>query len=332
MRSKRLQQQITTGRFTLPVVIFSCILCCGLTNLLLFPLPAGDIDYPFWNNIRAMLPEWSIPVLSFATFSIIGYFLIEINNRFSIIGIRASVQTSLYFLLVMAIPWLYALHAGCVAAVALLFSIFFLFKSYQQTAPSGNLFHSFVSMGIASLFFPQILYFAPLWWIASYRFQSLTLRSFCASLIGWSLPYWFLLGHAFYHQQMELFYQPFTELLTFHSIRFMTDMQLHELVNLAYLLLLFIVSSIHCMVAGYKDKIRTRLFLNFLMQQGLFFFIYILLQPIQFENILPLLLIPTSILSAHFFGLTNSRLSNLFFIAMMVALIILYAFNLWILL
>lgn len=332
MRNKRLQNRVTTGRITLPVVIFTCLLCCGATNLLFFPLPAEEITYPLWKNIVNVLPGWSLPLIAFALFSMVGYSLIEFNNRFNIIGIRGSIQTSLYFLLATAIPWLFSLHAGSIVAFALLFSLFFLFKSYQQHQSSGDLFHSFVFMGLGSLLLPQLSFLAPLWWITAYRFQSLNPRSFFATLVGWNFPYWLLFGYAFYHQQMDVFYQPFVELVTFHPVNFLKEWHLHDLVTLGYLFLLFIVSTIHCFVAGYQDKIRTRQFLNVMIQLGFFLLLYCLLQPVQFENILPLFLITVSVLAAHFFGLSNSRASNIFFIVSMAMLILLFGFNVWVLL
>ncbi len=294
-----------------------------------FPYPTEEITYPLWKSIYEVLPSWTTPMISFVFFSITGYFLIELNNRFSIIGIRASVQTSLYLLLITAIPHLYSLHTGSIAALLLLLSIHFLFKTYQMHRSSGLLFYSFAFLGIGSLFFPQITFLAPLWWITAYRFQSLTFRSFCATLVGWSFPYWFLFGHAFCHQQMNLFYQPFIELGTFHPINYEDYIQPWEIATLGFITLLLIVSSMHCAIAGYRDKIRTRMYLTCLILVGFSLILLGMLQPVHFEDILPSLLVVVSVLIAHFFGLTNSRASNIFFIVTMILLILLYAFNIW---
>ena len=53
-----------------------------------------------------------------------------------------------------------------------------------------------------------------LWLLEAYLFQSLTPRSFCGALLGWMLPYWMLFGHAFFYNEIELFYRPFNQLLT----------------------------------------------------------------------------------------------------------------------
>ena len=194
------------------------------------------------------------------------------------------------------------------------------------------IFHSFAFIGAGSLLFPQLLYFIPLWLIGAYSFQSLTIRSFCGAIIGISLPYWFLLGHAFFYGEMELFYQPFIELVHFQPIEFGKNLQLWELVTLIYLFILFIVSAAHCIVSGYEDKIRTRSYLHFLIFLNFCIFLFILLQPIHCMDLMSLLLIGVSILVGHLFVLTSSKTSNVFFIGSTIGLILLFCFNIWTLL
>lgn len=333
MRNKRLQNQITAGRLTLPTVIFICIICWVLTSFLLPDIGEKETGYGLWQSARSLLHvPWMSRVASFVLYAAIGYFLIELNNTFAIIRMRASVQTSVYFMLVTACPGLHLLYAGDLAAVTFLISLFFLFKSYQHPKPVGNLFYSFACIGAGSLLFPQLTFFVPLWLIGAYGFQSLTLRSFCGAVIGWTLPYWFLFGHAYFYNQMELFYQPFTELATFQPIHLLEGFQQWEIATLGYLFVLFIVSAIHCIATGYKDKRRTRAYLNFVIFTILYTFLFILLQPVHSIDLLSLLLIGVSILVGHLFVLTNTKASNLFFIASMAGLILLFGYNLWTLL
>ena len=266
MRNKRLQGQVTAGRWTLPAAIFICTLCWVLTSVLLpgLTMPAGkEGGSVLWQSARTLLlPTWAEHLVSFLIYAAAGYFLIELNNRFGIIRMRASVQTAIYFLLVTVCPEMHLLYAGDVAAIAFLFSIYFLFKSYQQSQAAGYLFYSFLFIGAGSIFFPQLTFFSVLWLFEAYRFQSLTFRSFCGALIGWTMPYWMLFGHAFFYDQMELFYHPFRELATFGDLLNLQVLQSWELATLGYLFVLFIVSAAHCVVAGFEDKIRTRAYLH----------------------------------------------------------------------
>lgn len=88
-------------------------------------------------------------------YAIIGYFLIELNNQFGIIRMRASMQTAIYFLFVTVCPEMHLLYAGDIAALASLISIYFLFRSYQQSHAAGYLFYSFLFIGMGSIIFPN---------------------------------------------------------------------------------------------------------------------------------------------------------------------------------
>lgn len=317
----------------MPAVVLICITCWVLSFLLLPDLTIPESSYPLWQSAHSLLlPAWSERLASFLIYAVIGYSLIELNNQFAIIRLRASAQTCIYFLLATICPEMHFLYAGDMAAVVFLISIYFLFKSYQQPQPSIYLFYSFLFIGGGSIFFPQFTFFAILWLIEAYRFRSLNLRSFFAALLGWLLPYWFLMGHAFFYNQMELFYHPFIELASFSSFLDIGALKPWEIATLSYLLVMFIVSAIHCITSGFEDKIRTRTYLQFLINLTFFTFVLILLQPAQCINLLPLLTISISILIGHFFALTSSKASNIFFICSMGALILLFGFNTWTLL
>lgn len=336
MRNKSLQSQVTTGRLTLPVVILICALCWVLTYFL-FPdsiasTTSKDSSSFLQSTRDLLLPGWAERIISFLVCAIIGYFLIELNNQFSIIRMRASMQTAIYFLLVTVCPGMHLLYIGDIVALGSLISIYFLFKSYQQAQAAGYLFYSFFFIGAGSILFPQLTILSVLWLLESYRFQSLTPRSFCGALLGWTLPYWMLFGHAFFYNEMELFYRPFNQLLAFGEVFHLPILQPWELAILGYLLVMFIVSAVHCIAAGFEDKIRTRAYLQFLIDLTLFLFLLIALQPIYCSALLPLLIISSSILIGHFFVLTNSKSSNVFFIISLVGLILLFAFNIWTLL
>lgn len=334
MRNNRLQSKVTAGRWTLPTVIFICTLCWVLTSFVVLEIGHTDGDgSSLWQSTRSLLlPDWAERVVSYLVYALIGYFLIELNNQFSIIRMRASVQTAFYFLLVTVCPDMHLLYAGNIAAIAFLIAIYFLFKSYQQVHAASYLFYSFFFIGAGSLVFPQLSFFSVLWIVEAYRFQSLTFRSFCGAVLGWMMPYWFLFGHAAFHRQMGMFYRPFTDLVTFEPVFNLQVLQVWELATLGYLLVLFIVSAVHCIIAGFEDKIRTRAYLQFLIDLTCCLFLFVALQPSHFNDLLPLLIISNSILIGHFFVLTNSKTSNVFFIIATIGLILLFGFNIWTLL
>lgn len=332
MRGKYIQFTITTGRLTLPVAILITIACWVTVYFLVPDVPKEEATY----SIRELLniypiPLWINKLTCLLIYFGIGYSLIQMNNTFGLVRVRASVQTSFYILLIAACPPLLQLCPGDIATLLFVVAIYLLFSAYQCMRSSGYLFHAFLFVGLSSLVFPQITLLTPILLIGAFTFQALNIRSFFAAIIGWSVPYWFLFGHAFYYDNMELFYQPFIELTTFHPID-LTVLKSWEIAMLAYSFILFLASSIHCFAQSYKDKIRTRVHLRFFILLNVSIYILIALQPIHCMNLLPLLLIGVSILTSHMFVLTSSKAANVFFISTIIGLILLFSYNLWTLL
>lgn len=331
MIQKRAQQKITMGKFVLPIVmLFSIAIWFGVYSL----KPAAHIaqsSSSFWNLITSYLPQEPFSkIINFIIYGVVGYFLIEFNNAFAIIRLRATIQTSVYFIVIAACPQLYSLHAGSVAVLFMTTSIYFLFQSYQHASPSGLIFHSWLFLGLSTLLFPQFLFLVPLYWVAGYNFQSLNFRSLFAGLIGLSVPYWFLLGYAFYFNQMDFVYKMVEELCTFEPIQ-IESFQSWQIATFIYVFVFFIVAVIHSLATGWQDKIRTRSYLNFFILLELCLATLIILQPHHFVVILPLLLVGFSFLTGHFFALTNGRTSNIYFTISLVGLITLFLYNLWML-
>lgn len=307
--------------------MFISAVCWLLGSILLPEADALRTHSLLWQPLDEVhLPMWLYRLVSFVLYGLIGYSLVAFNNAFAIIRMRASVQTSVFFLLIAVCPVLHTLYIGDFSALFFLVGLYFLFAGYQRQRPSGYLFYAFLFLGVGSLVFPKLTFFAPLFWIGAYKFQALSWRSFFASVVGWAVPYWFLLGHAYFYGQMELFRSPLQDLVTF--VPMWIGLQVWELCTLILLLVLYLVSAGHCIVAGYDDKIRTRSYLNFMIFFCAYTFIYIGLQPDTCVELLPILMIGVSFLAGHLFVLAHSRLSNVFFICMLVAFIVAFIVNL----
>ncbi len=311
MRSKNLQSLIATGRFTLPAAILISVCCWAVTGILMgMPL-------------ARLLP-------GFALCGLVGYLLVEMNNAFALIRVRASAQTALYSLLVSICPALYGCYSGQAASACFLLALIFLFRSYQGENAPPYLFHTFAFMGTGSLFVPQLTYLIPVMWIGAYNFRSLNIKSWVASIIGWALPYWLLFGYAYLTDRLDLFFAPFVALTHFTPVALLSDAS--QIATLSYVFLLFGVGAIHAVALGGEDKLSTRSYLHFLVLLGVCCFVFIGLQPALYNHLLPLLWICVSILGGRLFILTHGRIANLFFVCAVIGFFLLFAFNLWTLL
>lgn len=328
---KRIQQRITTGKFVLPVVmLLSIAIWAGVYSLkptIVFSKSSSLV----WQLLEPFLIEKPVSlIINYLLYAVIGYLLIVLNNTFAIIRLRASIQTSLYFIIIAACPELYPLQIGSVTTLFMVGSIYFLFQSYQQTKSSGSIFYSWMFLGFASLLLPQLLFLTPLYLIGAYNFQSLNPKSFFAGLIGVMVPYWFLLGYAFSLNQFEVLYHPLEQLCTFTPIDFLA-FKTWQIAIIIYLALIFFVAITNSLINGWQDKIRTRSYINFFSIMGVCLLALVILQQQHFSTMFPLLLICFSFLAGHFFALTHSRGSNIFFIISLIGLLVLLSFNMWML-
>ena len=331
MKTSRFQNRVITSPFALPAAILLSV-ACWLCTAAFLPALHGKVESCFlWDFIGGPhLPGWADRLSAFLLYIVVGYILIDLNNTYALIRTRASIQTGIYFLLVSICPALHVLSAGTVASVLFMPALFFLFRSYQHPYPAADVFLSSAFIGAGSLFLPQLTLLLPVFWIGTYNFRSLTPRSFPASLLGWFLPYWFLLGHCYFYGDMETFYRPFRELTAFQPVDF--GLQPDEAVTLGFLFVLFAVSAGHAVATGYEDKIRTRSYLNFLTLTNLCLFVLALLQPSLCTDLLPFLMVGTAVLAGHLFVLSNTRSSNVFFICIFIGLFLLLGWNVWMLL
>lgn len=329
MIRKRFQNKVATGKFTFPVVIIISALLWGLIYFVKPEIEPTKDSYYFIRLINGLaLNEFLERVINFIFYGVIIYILIGINNTYSLIRTRTTFQTCIYSLFIAVCPILQPLQQGALVVISVCVSLYFLFKTYQKNEPAGDIFHSYMFLGLGSLLFPQLIYLFPVWLIGEYNFQSLTPRTFFAGLVGISFPYWFLLGHAFFYNEIELFYAPFKELVLFNPVN-LNIIPFWELVTIGFVFLITLISIIHYLFNNYQDKIRTRSYLNFLILLGSILLLSLLLQPQHTKTLLPLLLVCTSILTGHFFALTNSKTSNIIFIISIILLIALLYCNLW---
>ena len=98
---------------------------------------------------------------------------------------------------------------------------------------------------------------------------------------------------------------------------------------MAFATLLLVIGSIHFIHSSFRDKIRVRQIYYGFITLGLYSLAILVLQPHN-ELALRMLIFAASPLTGHYWALTNSRISNILFIVLTVAIIALTAFNLWI--
>ena len=154
MRENRLQLDIPTGRFTLPVVILVCLVLWGM-------------GFSEWSD----LGTWGITAFC-------GYLMIEMNTTFTLIRTRTTLPACIYWYLMSVFFFLHPFEWSNLAPLAFLLSIYNLFVGYESNKAPIHVFHSFLFIGLGSLAFPKLIYFTPLLIISTITFRAMNAKSF----------------------------------------------------------------------------------------------------------------------------------------------------------
>ena len=168
MANKRLQNKVAESRLALPIVAIYAILVWIATGLL---------TYQLWGQFICMV--------------VTAVTVMELNNRYALIRIYSRMVSCAFLVLISMANFLFPSLSVGIVCVCLAFFYLIIFHTYQNKNATGVVFHAFLCIGIASLFFIQILYFLPLlWFIMGTLLVSLHKKTFFASIIGILTPYW----------------------------------------------------------------------------------------------------------------------------------------------
>ena len=156
--------------------------------------------------------------------------------------------------------------------------------------------------------------------------MAMSWRNFWASVIGLTAPYWFMAGYyamtgdfGTIAQQINLdFWATWNGNITVKT---------GTVVTFGLTLLVGTIGTIHFLRNSYKDKIRTRMLYEMLITLTAFTTALAVLQPQYAEQLTGILIVNASVLGAHFFALTSTRITNIAFILLALLAVAATAFN-----
>lgn len=301
----RFQYHLATGKTTFPVAIVFCLAMTGLG----------------FNDLTDLIP---LIVCGMTT-----YLLIEQNTTFSLIRTRTTLHASLFLFLYSCCPFLHSYSHETWIPLLYVASISCLFRSYESSHSSTQIFHAFLLLGIASLILPYLLYLTPLIYCFMTALRSLNPRSFFAGLIGISVPYFLSTSYYLYTDNPSAIAEPFTRLVHIPPIDY-SVLTLPQLASGGLALALTAISSVQTISKGYQDKVQTRIMLRIIIWCSVATLILAAVLPSSFNTFFLILLVVNAITSGHLFALTFNRFTAILLWVTVAAWILLISFNLWI--
>ncbi len=325
MNSKYFQNKLVTGG--IPLLVASV---AASVYWLLVP-ESGDAltdSSHFLHELTAAFP-------SFRFYNLCGYLLVLFSmwilwntvTRHAVIRVSSTLYLSV-FILFSAIFLPHMLQTGNILACLLLGSFFFLFHTYQRIEPVNLAFHGFFLYGIASLFFPQFIWLLPLFIVMQAWLYDVTIRTLLACIMGFVLPYWFLLGYTSYIRDWSLFSVIYQEISEFRGIGY-SGIGIEEWISLAAMLLMTLWCAVRYAGNSYQDKIRTRVFMFYIMTTGAIMVLMLFLQPHLHALLLPPAITCGSIVIGQYFAVTRNKQSLVSLIILLVMLVVLFILDLW---
>lgn len=298
---------VAGSRMTLPItVVFGVIvwMACGL-------LQGG-----MWVQLTCfMVSVWLMGVLS---------------NGNALIRIYSSLVSSAFVAISCSACFLFDSVRGAATGMFAILSLVVLFTTYQNRSSAGSTFYAFLSIGIGSLFCATLLYYVPVAWLLMATFlRSLGWRTLAASVFGVCLPYWFACAVMVYTEDFGLLAAHLSAMASPGSLCHYDGLPAGRCAAFAFILLLGITGTIHYQRRSIDDKIRTRMYYKCLMTLFWIASAHAVLLPQHIDVALRMMVVGASPLIAHFLALTDTRLTNAAFCAIIVATLSLTAFNLW---
>jgi hypothetical protein len=252
----------------------------------------------------------------FACFVATVYLMVELSNQNALLRIRSRMVTSTFLILTCTSGFLLTSLPAAVVQLCFVAALLPLLFTYQDPYATGRTFFAFAAVGTASLALVHLLWLVPLLWVLmATQLQSLSGRTFVASLLGIATPYWFMF--------VWLMVPPTDIDLTPLSAHFTqlanVSLQLPSFELIQWLVLLFtvILSAVgimHFWQRSFEDKIRIRLIYGFLSALTIATLLMTFIMPQHYDILMRLVFIFASPLIAHFFTFTSSRISNIFFL------------------
>lgn len=304
---RRFQNRMASSRAALPAMsIYSCALWLAMI--------AAE---------HTLLP-------CFVIFIVNIYLIIELNNRNALMRQYSRMVSCSYIGLMMMCPWLISSLDTMIVQLCFIASLALLFQTYQDRSAMGKTYWAFLFLGIAAVFWPPVIYFLPLFWVAESVFlMSFSWKALWASLFGMITPLWLAMPYIVYMDRYDIIIDRAMDLIPGDRIiAGFSDpmlllpqslpMSVEQLVAIVFILILSVTGIVHYLRNSYSDKIHVRMLYQFLLMiviAALVVMVAVCVLP--FDNVLSssallaISIVCVSALLAHFIAFTYTRLTNI---------------------
>ena len=301
---------------SIPLAVLMVGFCFVLWTFMFFaPIPSTLTIYysTFAEKIQSLFSQSLLFTnLVCVAFTLLNAFLLaQINNRFTIIRTRTFLPIFIFLLLVCTWNETHMIVGSHVALTLFVLALFNFFSMSKDRNASEPAFLGSFFIGLASLLINPYVFFIPVCWFGFIIFQSFSLRTFLASLLGAIVP-WILFITAHYLLNNDV------NILQLFNISFNYDFNylvfsLPKIIYVSVLTLIMIIGVIGMYSLSNGDAIHTRNKLNFLLLLLVSGLALEFFNRNQMPLFLPLLAMIYAMLISHAFSLKQNNFYGIIF-------------------
>lgn len=278
--------------------------------------------YMIWQDRNAL---YGLACLAVSTLM-----MVQLNNANSLIRIYSRMVSCSFIMMMTMLVFQYTSWKAGITTLCWILFMDLSFQCYQNKYRPGLIYFAFLCIGIASVFWIQILFFMPiLWFIVTRNILAMSFKPFVASLLGIITPYWFLISYYVAMNDLGTFVAHFQELAVFLPLFDYTSLSLNQTATGVLIIICGFIGTIHFLNKSSQDSIRTRLFYELFITVECAAMAFIILQPQHYEYLIGILIATISPLIGHFIALTNTKLTNITTIVLLFLILSITALNIF---
>lgn len=268
-----------------------------------------------------------------ALFVASAFLMMQLNNVNLLIRIYSRLVSVSFVVLSCAASFLFPSIEGGFIQLCFILSILSLFNIYQEQPVVGWGFYAFLFLSLASLAEIMLLWYLPLmWFLMLVTIHARGWRAITASVLGILTPYWCALAWVLCSQGADLNIGRIVahfEALAGDVLYGFGTIDLQRLLTLGVVVTLGIVGGVHFVYKHFEDKYRVRQLYYSFIHIALYTAMLLVVFPSQCDVWLRILIVAVSPLIGHFFALTSTKATNIFFCVTAGIILTLTLFNLW---
>ena len=302
---------------SIPLAALLVIACSGLwfssywgARLALFPNQTTEIV----NHLQKfVVPNTLVSEIVSFFFTLLNAFLLaQINNKFTIIRTRTFLPILVFMTLMGTWNETHLVNGSHISLTLFILSLFSFFSMSRNRNASEQAFMGSFLISISSILINPLIFIVPVCWIGFGMFQSLSLKTFLASLMGALTP-WIL------YLALNFIINPHFNVLQAFILNpnFVIDISTYSLTDLVYFALMsiiIIIGIVGLYSTTHSDAIDTRNKLNFLVFMLISLCVLSFIFINQCVSFLPIIALVYALLISHPLTLKQNNFYSILFI------------------